>query len=263
MRAFAVAAVIFALTVPLRSADDKLTFDNRVELVRGLMAEYVTLKEPLPRSKKPLPFSADGTWDKQKWEAAVKEFGPAARVGDLVQITKVTVDENKITFEINGGLKSGRKWYDGIQVGMGKTQNPVSQRDITPTTGTTLELLFSKPVAGMKSADVKKILAPLFDFEKRTATELYAQSLPPEIQKAIADKHVLEGMDREQVLLAVGRPVRKLRETKDSVETEEWIYGQPPGAITFVTFAGNKVIKVKESYAGLGAEASGPPQTPR
>jgi len=31
-----------------------------------------------------------------------------------------------------------------------------------------------------------------------------------------------------------------------------------PGRITFVTFNGNKVIKVKESYAGLGAEAAAP-----
>ena len=33
---------------------------------------------------------------------------------------------------------------------------------------------------------------------------------------------------------------------------------QPPGRITFVTFNGSKVIKVKESYAGLGAEAAAP-----
>ena len=38
--------------------------------------------------------------------------------------------------------------------------------------------------------------------------------------------------------------------TKDGVETEDWIYGKPPGKITFVTFAGSKVIAVKETYAG-------------
>jgi len=106
-------------------------------------------------------------------------------------------------------------------------------------------------------------LTPLFEFERRTATQLYAQSLPPEVQKAIADKRVLEGMDREQVLLAVGHPRYKQRETKEGQELEDWIYGTPPGRITFVTFAGSKVIKVKESYAGLGAEAAAPTQTPR
>jgi hypothetical protein len=41
------------------------------------------------------------------------------------------------------------------------------------------------------------------------------------------------------------------------------VYGTPPGKITFVTFNGNKVIKVKEAFAGLGTEATGPAQTPR
>jgi outer membrane protein assembly factor BamE (lipoprotein component of BamABCDE complex) len=62
-------------------------------------------------------------------------------------------------------------------------------------------------------------------------------------------------MDRDQVLLALGRPVRKVRETTDGEETEDWIYGNPPGKIVFVTFKDNKVIKVKEAYAGLGTEA--------
>ena len=112
-------------------------------------------------------------------------------------------------------------------------------------------------VAGMlKAADVKKMLAPVMDFEKRSATELYAETLSPEVQKAIKDKRVLEGMDRDQVLLAVGRPVHKSRETKEGLELEDWVYGKAPGRITFVTFNGNKVIKVKESYAGLGTEAA-------
>ena len=35
-------------------AQDKLGFDDRVEIVRGLTAEYATLKAYLPRSKKPV-----------------------------------------------------------------------------------------------------------------------------------------------------------------------------------------------------------------
>jgi len=155
MRAIGAVLAIFSLAVPLH-ATDKLTFDERVELVRGLMAEYVTLKSPLPRSKKPLPFSADGTFDKKMWEAATQEFGPAARLGDLVQISKVTLEESKIILEINGGLKSGKKWYDHIELGMGSQQNPVSQREITAKTGTTIEVIFAKPLSGLTSTDVKK-----------------------------------------------------------------------------------------------------------
>jgi hypothetical protein len=70
-------------------------------------------------------------------------------------------------------------------------------------------------------------------------------------------------MNRDQVLLAIGRPLRKTRETKEGAEMEDWIYGEPPGRVTFVTFTGNKVVRVKETYAGLGgniAETPGPPQ---
>jgi len=44
------------------------------------------------------------------------------------------------------------------------------------------------------------------------------------------------------------------------VELEDWVYGLPPGKITFVTFNGDKVVKVKEEYAGLGTIAREPQQ---
>ena len=260
--AAALTMILAAMPIHLR-AGDKLTYDERVELIRGLSSEFATAKQFLPRSKKPLEFESTGAYDKKQWETIAKEMGPAARTGDQVQITKVTLEEDKILLEINGGLKSGKHWYDRVQVGMGTQTAPVSSGDIHPTTGTIIELLYHKPLANLTSADVKKSLAPLFDFEKHSATQLYSESLPPEIQKAIKDKRVLEGMDRDQVLLAVGHPVHKSRETNpDGVEIEDWVYGTPPGKITFVTFNGNKVIKVKEEYAGLGTEAAGPEPTP-
>jgi len=253
--------VMAALVAPLATAD-KLTFDERVELTRGLMAEYATVKQFLPRSKKALPFEASGTYDKQRWEAAGKEYGPAARVGDLVQVTKVDIEDDKIVLQINGGFKGGRKWYRNVQVGMGPTMTPIGSGDSNAPGGTEVEVLFHKPLSGIKSADVKKMLAPVLDFEKRSATQLYAESLPPAVQKAIKEKRAMEGMNRDQVVLALGRPEHKSRETKEGMEVEDWVYGRPPGKIVFVTFNGDKVIKVKESYAGLGAEVAGP-ATPR
>jgi hypothetical protein len=70
-------------------------------------------------------------------------------------------------------------------------------------------------------------------------------------------------MDRDQVVLALGRPDNKVRETVDGTEVEDWIYGRPPGRIVFVTFAGDKVIRVKEAYAGLGGEVVPPLPSPR
>ena len=99
----------------------------------------------------------------------------------------------------------------------------------------------------------------MLDFEKRTVTENYVESLPPEVQKAIKEKRVTEGMTHEQVVLAMGQPAHKSRETKDGMDLEDWVFGMAPGKITFVTFTGDKVIKVKESYAGLGTQVGNPP----
>ena len=251
---------VVLLSFPLLGAD-KLTDQQRIELIRGLTAEYATVKAPLPRSKKALEYDSEGTYDKKAWEAAGRELGPAARVGDLVQVTKVDIESEKIILAINGGFNSGKpKWHQRIQIGMGGQSVPLSQGQSNAPGGTSIALLFHGPVPAVKADQIKKMLAPVLDFEKRTAAQTYMESLPPEIQQAVKEKRAVEGMDRDQVLLALGRPVRKVRETKDGVETEDWIYGVPPGKIVFVTFNGNKVIKVKETYAGLGTQA--PPLEP-
>lgn len=246
--------IVSAMTISGLSLEAaKLTEQDRIEILRGLTSEYATAKIFLPRSKKPLPYQSTGTWDKAQWSDAAREFGPAARVGDLVQVTKVDIDDKRIVLEINGGLKSGKKWYERIQVGMGTTTRPISTGNQTAAPGgTTIALQFEKDIPVITSAEIKKLMAPILDFQKHSATEQYMDTLPAPIKKAITEKKAVEGMDRDQVLLALGHPVRKIRETKEGVEMEDWVYGQPPGKVTFVTFTGSKVTKVKDAYAGLG-----------
>jgi hypothetical protein len=258
MRAIVISACLSLL--PSLGAANSLKDEDKIELTRGLVAEYATAKVLLPRSKKPLEFDVNGTWNKNEWAEAAKLTGPAARTGDTVQITRISIDEDKLVLEINHGIKRGGHWYDHVQVGMGPTVGPVTQPgDSNAASGTYIAVLFHKPLEPMKAADVKKLLAPILDFERRTATELYVDTLTPEMKQAVQDKRVLVGMTRDQVILAVGRPAHKSRETKNGVEEEYWVYGMPPGKITFVTFVGEKVTKVKDDYAGLGTEVSDPP----
>ncbi len=234
-------------------AGPKLTFEQRVEIVRGLTAEAGTVKVALPRSKKPLELAA-GTakFDKQKWADAMQQNGPAARVGDLVQITRVEIEDEKLVLEINWGMKGKRRWYHNVQVsGGGRTSPVATDQSSNAPGGTTLALVFEKGVPGLKAAEIKKMLQPVLDFEKRSATELYTDTLPKEFQEAIKDKKVLAGMDRDMVLLAKGKPDNKFRQTIEGADLEDWIYGKPPGAITFVTFEGDKVVRVKETYASV------------
>jgi hypothetical protein len=234
-------------------AKDKLTDDEKIEILRNISAEFAKAKTYLPRSKKPLEYDMDGTWDKGAWQRLSQGNNLAARVGDQIKITRVAFEGSKLVLEINGGLKSGKHWYDHIEAGMGNSTRPVGSGDYSATTGTGIEINFHKPMEGLTSAEIKRILLPLMDFDPKSAAKLYAETLPPEMQKAIAEKRALEGMDHDQVKLALGNPFRKYRETKDGNDLEDWIYGQPPGKVTFVTFQGNKVVKVKEQYAGLGS----------
>jgi hypothetical protein len=262
MRAFAIVAIVSLLPANLpadsKPTRTKLTNDERIELVRGLTAEYATVKALLPRSKKPLEFEAKGDYDKKAWAEIAKESGPAARTGDLVQVTKIEIEEDKIVLQINGGFKGGRKWYQGVQVGMGGNTAPISNNDTNAPGGTSIAVVFHKPLEPIKASAIKKLLAPVLDFERRSVTEIYSETLPPETQKAIKEKRVLVGMDRDQVVMAVGRPQQKSRETKDGLEVEDWVFGTPPGKITFVTFNGDKVIKVKDAFAGLGSQVASP-----
>jgi len=268
--AASICAVLIAFTTlgpaPLLADQKKLTDDQRVEILRGLSAEYAKVKAPLPRSAKPLDFRSDGTWDQKYWADVGKQNGPAGRVGDMVQITKVTIERDSIILQINNGTRAKGSWKDHVSVGMGGAGGPMTPvNGGQPTNapgGTTIALRFGESIGELTSAEIKKIMLPVLEFDKQTVTTQYIDTVAPEVKVAITEKKAIEGMDRDQVLLALGHPVRKSRETKDGVEIEDWIYGTPPGRVMFVTFAGPKVIKVKETYAGLGGSIADTPKQP-
>ncbi|MGA2211926.1 MAG: hypothetical protein ABSH31_01525 [Bryobacteraceae bacterium] len=254
------AGLLLCALWPSSARAQKLTDDDRVEILRGMLSENATVKTLLPRSKKPLPFDSTGNWDKDFWDQADREFGPAARVGDLVQVTHLNIENDKIVFEINGGMRGANRgsWKDHVQVGVGGVA-PINrpQQNSNAPGGTSIALLFNGPVPPIKADDIKKILAPVLNFDTQTATDNYVEKLPEPIQNAIKANKVILGMDRDQVLLAIGKPRHKERNvSSNGAENEDWIYGDPPGKITFVTFTGSKVTRIKEAYADIGGSTA-------
>lgn len=244
---------------------DKLSFDERVEIERGLNAEYATAKVVLPHSKKPLVIHSDGKYDQAEWEEALRETGPAARLGDQIQITGVKIESNKILLDINGGFKGSGHWYDHVEIGMGGSTSPVgTNQNGPPANGSRVELVFPGPIPSVSSAEIRRMLTPIFDFEKHSASDQYIDRLPEPVKKAIKEQRAIQGMDKDQVLMALGRPKNKSRETtKDGDEVENWIYGDPPGKMTFVKFTEGKVTEVKDSYANVGGSTAPPLPTAR
>jgi len=62
------------------------------------------------------------------------------------------------------------------------------------------------------------------------------------MKKAIQDRKPVVGMDREELVAAIGKPDHKVRERdSDGNDIEDWIYGQPPSKTVFVRFRGDHV----------------------
>ena len=245
--------VTMVLAVSL-SAKQKLSVEQRARIIRQLVAEYGTAKAIIPRSKKPLEVDSKGKRDEDQWADAMDKFGPAARLGDLVQITKLEFKNDSIEIELNHGIKGGKRWWHRIQVSGSTNRGTTLGQAMHAPGGTKLALLFDGEISELEPDTIKEMLKLVLDFEQRSATELYMDKLPEEFQEAIKEKRVLRDMDRDMVLLAKGRPDRKVRDFKEGLETEDWIYGRPPGNITFVTFEDGKVIKIKEAYATPGGQ---------
>jgi hypothetical protein len=256
MRKLNLLLVIAATLAASLTAQAKLTEEQRATIIRDLMAEYGTAKILIPRSKKPLPLSPEGVVEEEQvWAEALEKFGPAARLGDLAQITKVEFKKDQLVLELNYGLSGGRKWWHRIQVSGTSQVSTVGQgQDTHAPGGTTIALVFEDEIPAKSADEFKQMLKPILDFEQRSATELYLDKLPEKFKDAIEQKRVVNEMDRDMVLLAKGRPVKRVRNFKDGVETEDWIYGQPPGNMVFITFQDGKVVSIKEAYANVGGE---------
>lgn len=234
-----------------------LTPETRLAIVRALAFEYATAKQPLPASQKveeALEVASPGVVKEEKLRQHLAKRGAAVQPGDIVQITGLEFKSRSILFEINGGGRKRKKWYQRIQIqGSGGpiSGNPVPTTPAPgglappPGTGSWILLTFADRLPDVPPEEIKKMLAGVLDFAQHSATTPWIETIPEEFREAIKDKKAKVGMNREMVLAALGRPDRKVRETHEGRESEDWIYGNPP-FVTFVTFVGDAVVEVKE-----------------
>ena len=234
---------------------DRLQPESRLQLVRYISGEFVKLVKPLPGGKKGFRIQVGQPLNEQVLRQLLANNGAAGSSGDMVQITKIEFKSQEIVLDINGGGKGRTRWRDRIQIQMGGSMPQATvtdSRNVAPVAqgqGATLILDFGRPLPDITVAEMKQTLADFLDFSKaRSAAVHWVDTLPPPIQKAIQEKRVEVGMDREMVVAAIGRPERKVREKdpEGGFEIEDWIYGQPPGKTIFVRFAGDKVVSVKQ-----------------
>ena len=227
------------------SGEEKSAKEARIELIRGFISEIAVTKVALPRGKHGVFVDEQGKLDQSEAAKELRENGPAIRPGMPVVITKMNFRDHRIEFEINGGGKKGRKWYQRIEIGVGSQTRPIVPEAPVLTYGSSISVRFKGRMPDFTVQQTKDLLAGVLDFSRHSPTVLYSPTVSPEIKEAIKNHQVIAGMDRDAVLSSKGPPDRKVREVRNDVEQEDWIYGLPP-RVLFVTFDGDQVVKVKQ-----------------
>jgi hypothetical protein len=230
---------------------------SKLDLIRYVSGEFAKATKPLPAGKEGFLVYVGKPLSTELLERAVATHGAAVNTGDNVQITKLEFREHTIVVDVNGGGRGKRNWRDHIQLGMGggptmsTTQTKTDENGppgVQPGMGSTIFLEFTKAVPDLRPEDLKQLLAPFLDFSRqRSASVHWTDTLPPEMKKAIQDRRPAVGMDRDEVIAAIGKPEHKVRERdSEGNEIEDWIYGQPPSKTVFVRFQGDKVTSVRQ-----------------
>jgi hypothetical protein len=237
--------------------EQTLQEESRLDIVRNVSGEYARLVTSFPGGKKGFHIKAGEPIDQDSLRKAIQGAGAVLNTGDTVQITKIEFHGQELLVELNGGGKGHTSWRDHVQMGVGGVGPVMTSSTSTsgenvpvapPKAGATFYLDFGRALPNLSSDDLKRYLSVVLDFSKqRSASVQWASTLPPKIQQAIAEKRPDVGMDREEILAAMGRPDRKVRERDaDGNDTEDWIYGHPPAKTVFVRFEGDKVVQIDQ-----------------
>jgi len=234
--------------------------NSKLLLIRYVSGEYAKATKTLPAGKDGFIVFVGNPPNAEQLERAVATHGAAIKSGDNVQISKLEFQKNQIVVDLNGGGRGKTRLRDrihlemsGMPSGQVTATNPNPDPDagpagIQPGKGTTLFIDFNRPVPDLSPDDLKTLLSPYLDFNKqRSASVQWIDTLPPDIKKAIQERHAMLGMDRDMVVAAVGKPDHKVRERDaDGNDIEDWIYGQPPTKTIFVRFTGEHVTSIKQ-----------------
>jgi hypothetical protein len=229
---------------------------TKLELIRFVSGEFAKAIKSLPAGKDGLIVYVGKPVPTEMLQRALATHGAAVNSGDRVQITKLDFLNHQIIVDLNGGGRGKKSIKDHMHIEMSgiptatttTEQQEAGPPGLVPGMGSTLYLEFGKSVPDLSADELKQLLSPYLDFAKqRSASLQWVDTLPPEMKKAIQERRATVGMDREEVVAAIGKPDHKVRERdNEGNDIEDWIYGQPPSKTIFVRFNGDRVTNVRQ-----------------
>ena len=246
-RLLAVVLVSSVLALTQSAPPPRISKQTREEVIHAFNEDLVYIRANFPMGKTGLKLkNGTVTPSGEELQHLMALWGPAAKPGDLARISDVVIKDDHIRFEINGGPVKKQKWYQRIEISGGGGGGPIAPSDASANArGSFVDLYFDKYVPDLTGPELKQLLRPVFDFDSKSAVDAYLETVSPQVKEAIQNHHVLVGMNHEMVIYAKGRPPKKVRETANEVEYEEWIYGTPPQDVDFVRFVGDEVVRVE------------------
>ncbi|MGC1621140.1 MAG: hypothetical protein WA765_21815 [Candidatus Acidiferrum sp.] len=229
---------------------------SKLELIRYVSGEFAKATKSLPAGKEGLIVHVGKPLNLEFLDRAVATHGAAVNNGDKVQITKLDFRDNEIIVDLNGGGRGKKSLRDRIHIelsGIPTAQTTTEEQQqgppgLQPGMGSTIYLDFNKAVPDLSPSDLKQLLSPFLDFTReRSASVQWVDTLPPAMKKAIAERRPMVGMDRDEVIAAIGKPDHKVRERDpQGNDIEDWIYGEPPSKTVFVCFSGDRVTTIRQ-----------------
>ena len=229
---------------------------SKLELIRYVSGEFAKATKSLPAGKEGLIVFVGKPLNDEQLNRAVATHGAAVNSGDKVQITKLDFRDNQIIVDLNGGGRGKKRLRDRFHIelsGIPTAQTTTEEQQqgppgLQPGMGSTIYLEFNKVVPDLNPNDLKQLLSPFLDFTReRSASVQWVDTLPPAMKKAISERRPLVGMDREEVVAAIGKPDHKVRERDpQGNDIEDWIYGEPPSKTVFVCFTGDLVTTIRQ-----------------
>lgn len=221
--------------------------ESRFEILRVMISDTAAARIRMPLGPDGVELSEAGEIDEGKVREALFDEGSSIDAGQVVQITAITFEDDRIEVELDGGGDNGPGILDRIQIGVGNRTAPIRSQDREEATGSKIVLRFDgKAPAGLTVDGLKGYLSPLLDFNKQNFMDAGVESLPVEFQEAVTAREVKIGMDRSTVILAWGRPDDKFWETnEEGIEQEDWLYRRPGQRVDFVTFEEGIVVRIR------------------
>ena len=245
-RVFWASVVCIGVSVPVSA---QVSRDAKYEILRTVIADQAASRIALPFGDDGVEVSDSGQVNTDKLNKDIKKNGQSIETGKIVTVTDISFDDDKIAIELDGGGKNKKSFFDRIQVGVGtgNTTTPVGRDDKTAKAkGSKIVVRFAKKVpSNLTPEQLREILSPILDFNKRTFMKTGIEALPVEFQEAVKAKEAKIGMDRSTVLMAIGRPDKKFRDPANTAY-EQWLYYLRGLRALFVTFEDNVVVQIRQ-----------------